>query len=41
MGAESMFSYVQPPTAKGGTIVMCVASWTLAMQSQQVAFVNM
>jgi hypothetical protein len=40
MGAMFMSSSVQPPTARGGMVVMCTTSWTLVMQSPQVVFVG-
>ena len=39
-GAESTSSCVRPPTARGRMAVMCAASWTLAMRSQQVVFIG-
>jgi hypothetical protein len=39
--AKSMSSSVQPPTARGGTAMMCTDSWTLAMRNPQVVFTGM
>ena len=41
MAVGSTSLNVWPPTAKGGTDVMCVASWIRAMRSQRAVYIGM